>query len=125
MITGLRAEAGLSECVREVPGCGDEMTYYFLAFALVFGAVALLAIVHLPMAFFAAWEVCTSRTGVGRGALWLLVILLVPVVGPVAWFRAAHRRRQRTPHATPDPDSDPGLDSAFAPGTPHSPPDWS
>lgn len=93
MVTGITAEAGLSECVREVPGCASEMDTYFL----VLSAVAFVVVVHLALALTAVVDVLTSRTGVTRGLAWLIVVTVLPIVGPLARFRASRRAHRDTP----------------------------
>jgi hypothetical protein len=55
----------------------------------------------------------TSKTQVNRKWLWLTVILLVPVIGPLSWFLAGRPRtgpgrapRRDTPPVAPDDDPD-------------------
>jgi hypothetical protein len=56
---------------------------------------ALLGLVHVLLVLIAAVEILTSRKDVLAKLAWLLVVLLLPVVGLVAYFLLG--RELRTP----------------------------
>ena len=87
----LRAEAGLSECVREIPGCADDMNQFVITMVLVAVAVTVWAAVVL----YSSAEISTARLGVGRAALWLLAVWALPLAGFIAWRFYARSRRCR------------------------------
>ena len=68
--------------------------------------LAVIALVLMLWSFFDVLQ--TARPRVGSKGLWLLGVLLLPVLGPVAWIAYARpRRAKRPPRRGVAPDDDP------------------
>lgn len=96
MVGSERAEAGLSECVRLVPGCSDELGVWLAMWAV--GLV--LAVVWSSVALYVSLDVLLVPVGVRRTLGWLVAVWLLPLFGVVAWYRYG---RRAGPPARPSP----------------------
>jgi hypothetical protein len=73
-----------------------------IRFLLGFGALALVMLV------WSVFDVAMTRTpAAGKKSVWLAVVILVPIVGPVAWIVRGRPRRMSPPRRGRGPDDDP------------------
>lgn len=73
-----------------------------IRFLLALGLVALVLLI------WSAFDVAMTRTPqVGKKGMWLALVLLLPIIGPVAWILRGRPRRMSPPRRGRGPDDDP------------------
>ena len=79
-----------------------DCEHLLIRFVLVLGLVALVLMI------WSAFDVAMTRTpAVGKKSVWVAVVLLLPIIGPIAWIRRGRPRRMKPPRPGRGPDDDP------------------
>lgn len=87
----------------------------------------LVYVVPVALAVYALIDLWRSEVRERAGlhpALWVAVIVLLPVVGPIAWIIISRTRRAGAPRTTGGPPSRPGRPARKAPLPPDDDPDF-